>query len=153
MSTKINDAKIPHHTSRTSMTPQVPGIMRTNHELSKGSLARTIRTNPDQFTSDTCHHKCRVFVGGFILAGAEVRKKQTRDKRSNIQSIRRHQRQMHVLSSQLSLPGRLSVSAVCSFTTVFLLASGPFGALRACTLPIASVIGPRRRRKAFLNTL
>lgn len=132
MSTKINNAKITHHASRASMTPQVPGIMRTNHELSKGSLARTIRTNPDQFTSDTCHHKCRVFVGGFILAGAEVRKKQTRDKRSNIQSIRRHQRQMHGLSSQLlvSIPGSLllagSILVCCLQLSCHVLASGPF---------------------------
>ena len=47
----------------------------TNHQLSKGSLARTIRTKPDQFTSDR-HMPSQ--VPGFrrrFLAGAEVRKK------------------------------------------------------------------------------
>ena len=68
VSTKINDAKITHHTSRTSMTLQDTSDHATKHELIKGTMARTIPTNPNQFTSDTCHTSAgfssEVYFGG-----------------------------------------------------------------------------------------
>ena len=122
----------------------------TNHELIKGTMARTIRTNPDQFTSDTCHHKCRVFVGGLFWREVQCEKK--RDKRTNIQTICRYQRQMHVLSGQPSSPGSLSAGIIGQiwagispplFAGFLLLRGPPFGPSR---------IPPPIGHQAFLNT-